>query len=296
MTASTPDPAPAAAALPYGVAEPVSPLVTRVLAHNPSPFTMSGTGTFIVGTRSVAVIDPGPEDPAHLAALQAAIGGREVAAILVTHTHKDHSPLARALAAATGAPVMGCAPLVAGEPGQQQEEGFDTGYAPDRVLEGGEAVEGEGWTLSAVHTPGHTSNHLCFALAEEAALFSGDHVMGWSTTVIIPPDGSMRAYMASLDLLAAREDRLYYPTHGPAVDRPRSHVRGLILHRRQREAQILRQLGEGATTIPAMVERMYANVDRRLWVAAGQSVLSHLIDLAERGLVTAPEPGLWAKA
>jgi glyoxylase-like metal-dependent hydrolase (beta-lactamase superfamily II) len=270
---------------PYGLTERLSPLVRRVLAPNPSPFTFTGTGTYIVGEGRVAVIDPGPDDPAHLAALTQAVAAESVSHILVTHTHMDHSPAAGPFAAATGAPVVGCAPLVLSDDGPRADAGFDPTYAPDRVLLDGEVVAGPGWTLGAVHTPGHTSNHLCFALREEAALFTGDHVMGWSTTVVAPPDGDMAAYMASLERLLSREDRIYYPTHGAPVTEPQRWTRHLIAHRRQREGQILALLAEGPQEIPAMVERMYAQVDRRLWPAAGRSVLAHLIDLSSRARV-----------
>lgn len=270
---------------PYGKVERLSPLVRRVLAHNPSAFTYTGTGTYIVGHGEVAVIDPGPNDPAHLQALTEALAGDTVSHIVVTHTHRDHSPAAVPLRAATGAPVVGCAPLALAEHGPKVEEGFDPTYAPDRVLADGEAVAGPGWTLTALHTPGHTSNHLCFALEEEKALFTGDHVMGWSTTVVTPPDGDMAAYIASLRKLLDRDDALYYPTHGAAVTEPKRLVRGLITHRKQREGQILRLLGEGPKPIPTMVAAMYANVAPVLHPAAGRSVLAHLIDLHARGLV-----------
>ena len=270
---------------PYGKIERLSPLVRRVLAHNPSAFTYTGTGTYIVGNGTVAVIDPGPNDPAHLQALTDALAGETVSHIVVTHTHRDHSPAAVPLHAATGAPVVGCAPLALAEHGPKVEEGFDRTYAPDRVLADGEQVAGPGWTLTAVHTPGHTSNHLCFALEEEKALFTGDHVMGWSTTVVTPPDGDMAAYIASLRKLLDRDDDLYYPTHGAAVTEPKRLVRGLITHRKQRESQILKLLGEGPKPIPAMVATMYANVSPVLHPAAGRSVLAHLIDLHARGLV-----------
>ncbi|TRW14339.1 MBL fold metallo-hydrolase [Glacieibacterium frigidum] len=272
-------------AAPYEVAETCSPLVRRVLARNPSPFTYTGTGTYIVGRGTVAVIDPGPADPVHLAALQAAVAGETVSHILVTHTHMDHSPAAPALKAVTGAAIMGCAPLVLRDDGPRADAGFDPNYAPDRVLADGESVNGPGWTLTAVATPGHTSNHLCFALAEERALFSGDHVMGWSTTVVAPPDGDMAAYMASLALLIPRDDAVYYPTHGAPVVEPQRFVRGLVMHRKQRETQILKLLREGTHVIPAMVASMYSGVDPRLHPAAGRSVLAHLIDLRTRGLV-----------
>lgn len=273
---------------PTGLAIALEPLVTRVLAGNPSPFTATGTQTYLVGAADLAVIDPGPDDAAHLDALLAAIDGRPVRAILCTHTHRDHSPAAPALRAATGAAIIGCAPLVLDDSGPRADASFDTGYAPDRVLADGEQVAGQGWTLTAVATPGHTSNHLCFALEESGALFTGDHVMGWSTTVVAPPDGNMAAYMASLDKLMAREqDRIYYPAHGDPIENPRRFVRGLAGHRKQREGQILRLLGEGLGAIPELVERMYVGLDPRLAGAAGRSVLAHLIDLEARRRVAA---------
>jgi glyoxylase-like metal-dependent hydrolase (beta-lactamase superfamily II) len=280
-------------AAPYGAAETLSPLVRRVLARNPSPFTFTGTGTYIVGYGTVAIIDPGPADPDHLDAVAAAVGGETVSHFLITHTHMDHSPGAGPLQARLGGIIAGCAPLVLSDDGPRADAGFDPGYAPDRVLADGEAVSGPGWTLRAVHTPGHTSNHLCFALEEERALFSGDHVMGWSTTVVAPPDGDMAAYMQSLGKLMGRSDARYYPTHGAPVDEPQRLVKGMIAHRRQRETQILGLLGEGPRAIPAMVEQMYAAIDRRLWPAAGRSVLAHLIDLEARGQVLQTEEQHW---
>lgn len=279
---------------PVGRVVTLEPLVRRVLAPNPSAFTYSGTQTYIVGEGTVAVIDPGPDDPDHVAALLRAVEGETVSAILCTHTHRDHSPAAIAFKAATGAEIVGCAPLALDDSGPRADAAFDRGYAPDRVLVDGEAVSGPGWTLQAVATPGHTSNHLCFALPESGALFTGDHVMGWSTTVISPPDGDMADYMASLDKLSRREDRIYYPAHGDPVDRPQRLVRGLAGHRRQREGQILRLLGEGPQTIPGFVARMYAGLDPRLNGAAGRSVLAHLIDLKQRGVVAA-EGEQWRK-
>ncbi|HKT84911.1 MAG TPA: MBL fold metallo-hydrolase [Novosphingobium sp.] len=273
---------------PYAVAEQAAPLVRRVLARNPSPFTYTGTQTYIVGAgRDVAVIDPGPDDAEHLDALMEAVGDARVAAILCTHTHRDHSPGAGPLAARTGAPIIGCAPLTLDDDGPRADASFDPTYRPDRVLADGETVCGEGWTLVAVATPGHTSNHLCFALPEAGALFTGDHVMGWSTSIVSPPDGDMTAYLESLGKLHAREqDRIYFPAHGPAVEKPRQLVRGMIGHRRQREKQILRQIESGRHRIEDMVPHMYKGVDQRLWPAAGRSVLAHLIDLERRELVT----------
>ena len=271
-------------AAPTGVPIQLEPLVTRVLAPNPSPYTYTGTQTHIVGTTELAVIDPGPDDPAHVAALLRAIADRPVLAILITHHHRDHSPAARPLAQATGAQIFGAAAAyVSG--GGADDAAFDVDYAPDHVLTDGDGVEGEGWTLEAVATPGHTSNHLAFALHESDALFSGDQVMGWSTTVVSPPDGDMGAYMASLDKLLAREDRVYYPGHGDAVERPQRLVRGQLGHRRQREGQIRRLLAERVGAVPELVARMYVGLDPRLVGAAERSLLAHLIDLERRGEV-----------
>ncbi len=275
--------------------EQIEPLVARVLAGNPSPYTYTGTQTYLVGTRDVAVIDPGPDLPEHLDALLAAIAGRPVRAILCTHTHRDHSPLARPLAEATGAPVVGCAALALEDVGPRADAAFDRDYAPDRVLSDGERIAGDGWTIEAVATPGHTSNHLCFALVESGALFTGDHVMGWSTSVISPPDGDMTDYMASLAKLQARGDRIYYPAHGPAVERPQRLVRGMLGHRKQREGQIVRLLDREVHAIPAMVDEMYVGLDPRLHGAAERSVLAHLIDLERRGLARV-EGNRWFRA
>ncbi|MFM9829210.1 MAG: MBL fold metallo-hydrolase [Sphingomonas sp.] len=282
-------------AMPTGDLVIYEPLVARVLAPNPSPFTFTGTQTHLVGrtdgSGDVAVIDPGPDDPAHIEAILRGLGGRPVKAIVITHTHRDHSPGSRPLKAMTGAPIIGCAPLVLEDLGPRADAAFDRDYAPDRVLADGEQIAGDGWTLTAVATPGHTSNHLCYALEESGALFTGDHVMGWSTTVVAPPDGDMAAYMASLDRLQARADQRYYPAHGEPIDNPQRFVRGLAGHRRQREGQILRTLGDGSSTIPVMVERMYVGLDARLMGAAGGSVLAHLIDLRDRGMVVAEGTG-----
>jgi glyoxylase-like metal-dependent hydrolase (beta-lactamase superfamily II) len=275
---------------PVGEADRAEPLVRRVLAGNPSAFTFTGTQSYVVGAGGdVAVIDPGPLEEDHIAALLAVIGDAEVRAIVCTHTHQDHSPAAAPLAARTGAPVIGCAPFNIADDGPRADASFDPGYRPDRVLADGERLSGDGWTLTAVATPGHTSNHLCYALEETGALFTGDHVMGWSTSVVSPPDGDMTAYMASLQKLHERDDRIYYPAHGPAVTKPRQLVRGMIGHRRQREAQILRQIEGGTNRIPDMVPQMYKGVDRKLWPAAERSVLAHLIDLERRGRVSRSE-------
>lgn len=278
---------------PTGIAEQCEELVRRVLAPNPSPYTYTGTQTYIVGAGSeVAVIDPGPADQAHLDAILLAVGEAKVTAIMCTHTHRDHSPAAAPLAERTGAPIVGCAPLVIETTLPRSDEAFDKSYAPDRVMEDGEAMTGPGWTLRAVHTPGHTSNHLCFALEESGALFTGDHVMGWSTSVVIPPDGDMGDYMKSLEKLQAREDRIYYSAHGDPITRPRQLVRGMIGHRRQRENQILRLLNERARSIPEFIPEMYKGLDERLHGAAQMSVKAHLLDLERRGMVSI-EGDIW---
>lgn len=278
-----------------GVAMALDPLVTRVLAPNPSAFTHTGTQSYLVGTRDVAVIDPGPADEAHVEALLRAIGGRPLVAIVLTHHHRDHSPASRPLAAATGAPIVGAAPVFVGDAGPRADAAFDADYAPDRVLAEGDTVVGDGWTLEAIATPGHTSNHLAFALPQAQALFSGDHVMGWSTSIVSPPDGDMGDYMASLEKLMGREDRVYYPGHGPEVERPQRLVRGLLGHRKQREGQIVRLLADAPRDVPAMVEKMYVGLDRRLFPAAERSVLAHLIDLERQGRVR-QEDGSWIAA
>ncbi|NNC59343.1 MAG: MBL fold metallo-hydrolase [Erythrobacter sp.] len=271
---------------PVGLVERPEPLVGRILAPNPSPYTFTGTQSYIVGTEGeVAVIDPGPAEPDHIDAIVNAIGDDKLVAIMCTHTHRDHSPAAAPLAKLTGAPIVGCAPLVIATDLPRADEAFDTSYAPDRVLEDGEAMTGRGWTLRAVHTPGHTSNHLCFALEETSALFTGDHVMGWSTSVVIPPDGDMGHYMDSLDRLYQREDRVYYSAHGAPITKPRQLVRGMIGHRRQRENQIMRHLGDKPLQLPDFIPLMYKGLDPRLDKAAQMSVLAHLIDLERRGMV-----------
>jgi len=268
---------------PYAKLEQLEPGIARVLAHNPSAFTYFGTQTYLIGDGEVAVIDPGPDLPEHLLALEQAIAGRAVAAIMCTHTHRDHSPAARPLAERAGAPIVGCAPLALETVGPRADASFDGDYAPDRVLADGEAIMIGGEPVTAVATPGHTSNHLCFSYG--GALFSGDHVMGWSTTVVVPPDGDMADYMRSLDKLRKRDDRVYYPAHGPAVTNPQQYARHLLGHRMQREKQILKLVGQRARDVPDIVAQAYPGLDPRLTVAAGGSVLAHLIDLERRELV-----------
>jgi len=272
---------------PYAKLEELEPGIARVLAHNPSAFTYYGTQSYLIGTDQVAVIDPGPDLPEHVDALVAAIAGRPVVAILCTHTHRDHSPAARPLAQRTGASIIGCMPLALETVGPRADASFDGDYAPDRVMDDGELLEIDGETVAAVATPGHTSNHLCFSY--RGALFSGDHVMGWSTTVVVPPDGDMAAYMASLDKLRRRDDRIYYPAHGPAVTNPQQYVRHLVGHRMQREKQILTLVRERQRPIPDIVASAYPALDPRLTVAAGGSVYAHLLDLERRGLVQRQE-------
>lgn len=268
---------------PYEKLEALEPGIARVLAHNPSAFTYYGTQTYLIGDGELAVIDPGPDDPGHIDAIVEAIGDRTVVAILCTHTHRDHSPAAAPLANRTGAPVVGCAPLALESVGPRADASFDGDYSPHRVLGDGESLRVDGCELVAVATPGHTSNHLCYAWGD--ALFTGDHVMGWSTTVVVPPDGDMAAYMQSLDKLRKRGDRVYYPAHGPPVTNPKQYVRHLVGHRMQRERQILKLVNARSRDIPDIVANAYPGLDPRLTTAAGGSVYAHLLDLERRGMV-----------
>lgn len=276
---------------PAGAVTRLAPLVRRVLAPNKGPFTFTGTCSYIVGEGQVAVIDPGPEDEAHINALLAALKGETISAILVTHTHRDHSPGARLLQRRTRAPIIGCATHVpmADPPSGRLDASHDLDHAPDHVLKDGEIFKGDGFTLEAIATPGHASNHLAFALPEENGLFSGDHVMAWSTSIVAPPDGNMRDYMASLDKIAARPEQIYWPGHGHALTEPQRFVRLLAMHRRQREAAILERLAQGDRTIPDIVRVIYKGVDERLHRAAGLSVLAHLEDLLSRELISSDQ-------
>jgi glyoxylase-like metal-dependent hydrolase (beta-lactamase superfamily II) len=278
--------------------EEVVPAVRRVLANNPSPFTFKGTVSYIVGRGRVAIIDPGPLDEAHIAALLDAVRGETVTHIFVTHTHRDHSPAVPRIKAATGAMVLAegphrpARPLHVGE-APRLDASNDTDFRPDRALRDGEVIAGPGWTIEAVATPGHTANHMAFALKEADLLFSGDHVMAWSTPVVAPPDGAMSDYMASLQKLARRSEPVYLPGHGGAVrDAPR-FVAHYIRHRQAREASILHRLTKGEADIPTLVRAIYIGLDPRLVKAAGLSILAHLEDLVTRGLVvTEGEPSI----
>lgn len=275
----------------YGRVDQVSPLIRRVIANNPGPFTFTGTGTYIIGTGQVAVIDPGPDLDDHLEAILTALEGETVSHILITHNHLDHSPLARPLAALTGAKIYS-KPIVpkAQDSDVVTEAGDDEGFQPDVTLSGGEIIKGPGWTFEAIHTPGHTSNHICYALTEENALFSGDHIMGWSTTVITPPDGDMGDYFASLDTIQARNFTTLWPTHGPPITEVRPFIQAYSDHRRAREDQILAQLANGPASILTIVPIIYAAVDSRLHPAAARSIQAHVIHMVHQGRLICDGP------
>jgi glyoxylase-like metal-dependent hydrolase (beta-lactamase superfamily II) len=285
-------------AVTYGVAQTISPLIRRIVANNPGPFTYHGTGTYLIGQGEVAVVDPGPALRAHVDALLAALArtGERISHQLITHTHNDHSPAARLLRERTGARTYGFGPHAQGrhERGATVEAGGDLEFTPDVRVGHGDVIEGAGWSLECVHTPGHCSNHICYGLREERVLLTGDHVMGWSTSVISPPDGDMGAYLASLELLLEREDCSYLPTHGPAIERPKPFVGALIEHRRERERQILACIEAGIHRIPEMIPRMYAQTPVILYPAAARSVLAHVLHMIDRGLLqhSENEPGL----
>jgi glyoxylase-like metal-dependent hydrolase (beta-lactamase superfamily II) len=273
----------------YGSVSQIAPGIRRVIANNPGPFTFHGTGTYILGTGNVAVIDPGPDDEEHIGAILAALDGETISHILVTHTHMDHSPGCRPLQALTGAPTYAYGPHGAGklEQGVQVEEGGDMDFAPDHLVKHGDIIQGGDWTVECVYTPGHTSNHMCFALQEQKALFTGDHVMGWSTSIISPPDGDMAAYMQSLELLLERDDAVYWPTHGPSIIDPKTHVRAYIAHRIEREEQILKCIDEGTHSIRDMVPLMYRDTPEFMYPAAARSVLAAMENLLRKNQVVA---------
>lgn len=273
--------------VPFETDVALSPLIHRVLARNPGPFTFKGTGVYVIGGNDVAVIDPGPDIPEHIESLKRALDGKRLQHILVTHTHTDHSPAAKALKEWSGAKTYAFGPHGSGkaDEGVKIEEGGDMEFVPDVFVRDGDAIEGRGYTFECVFTPGHTSNHMCFALREEKALFTGDHVMGWSTTVVAPPDGDMASYMTSLRKLVVRDDATLWPTHGGPVRDPKPFLEAYIAHRLAREGQILAALRERIETIPAIVARLYADVDTRLHPAAARSVLAHLIQMIGDGRV-----------
>ena len=278
----------------YGTVTQLAPGIRRVIANNPGPFTFHGTGTYILGTGKVAVIDPGPDDEAHIDAILAGLPGEEVSHILVTHTHMDHSPGCRLLQAKTGAPTYAYGPHGAGkiEQGVQVEEGGDMDFDPDHLLAHGDIIQGEDWTVECVYTPGHTSNHLCFSLQEQKALFTGDHVMGWSTSIISPPDGDMADYMQSLELLLERDDDVYWPTHGPSIIEPKTHVQAYIDHRLEREQQILECIDKGTHQIREMVPLMYRDTPEFMYPAAARSVLAAMENLVRKEQVIVQGDGL----
>jgi glyoxylase-like metal-dependent hydrolase (beta-lactamase superfamily II) len=279
----------------HGTAVTVAPGVQRLTAPNAGPFTFHGTNSYIVGDRSVCVIDPGPEDEAHWQALVAALGHREVTHIAVSHTHRDHSPLARRLKERTGAVIVAegqhraARPLFHGETNPFAESS-DIDFRPDIALGEGDRVEGDGWTLETVLTPGHCANHACFGLSGTGILFSADHVMAWATSIVAPPDGAMADYMASLERLLARDDRVYLPGHGGPVSEPQAFVRGLRTHRRMRERAILERIRSGDRGIAEMVAAIYRDTDPRLHGAAALSVLAHIEDLVARGDIRSDGP------
>ncbi|HEY2444735.1 MAG TPA: MBL fold metallo-hydrolase [Rhizomicrobium sp.] len=272
---------------PYSECLQVGPLIQRVLAPNPGPFTFRGTGVYIVGARDVAVIDPGPDIPAHVEALKRALSGRRVSHILLTHAHNDHSPAAAPLKEWCGAKTYAFGPHGSNveDKGIKIEEGGDRAFMPDIRVRDGDTLEGDDFSIECVFTPGHTSNHMCYALERESALFTGDHVMGWSTTVVAPPDGDMAAYRASLEKLLCRDDRVLWPTHGGPIRDPKPFLHAYLDHRAEREAQILACLRDGVRLIPDIVARLYADVDKRLHPAAARSVLAHLIQMESDGRV-----------
>ena len=273
----------------YGAGIRLSPLIERVVCNNPGPFTFYGTGTYLIGKDRLCIIDPGPDDDQHFDALIAAIAGRDVSHILITHTHLDHSPLAARLKQATGAETCGVGPHSNGllDDGVRIDAGGDLDFVPDVEIRHGDVITGNGWNMECVFTPGHTANHMCFALLEENSLFTGDHIMAWSTSVIIPPDGNMGDYYNSLKLLIERDDAVYWPTHGGPRHKPKPYVRAFLTHRLMREEAILRRIQKGDRQIMTIVENVYSDIDPRLHPAAAMSTLAHIQHLLERGKIKA---------
>jgi glyoxylase-like metal-dependent hydrolase (beta-lactamase superfamily II) len=281
--------------LPHGAVEETAPGVRRLVCNNPSAFTFRGTNTYVIGRGRVAVMDPGPENAVHLAAILAATQGETVTHVIVTHTHRDHSPGAAALVAATGARTYGFGPHMT--PPDQGGEGGDHGFRPDVTVPEGGVVEGDDWRLTALHTPGHCANHLCFSMDGNGVLFSADHVMGWSTSVVSPPDGDMADYMASLDRLIARDDAVLLPGHGPAIRDPRPFMQALRAHRLEREAKVLEALTAAVMApVEELVAPVYGPLDPKLVPAAGRSLLAHLMKLEREGVVRSSVAGNWLVA
>lgn len=270
---------------PYGVVETITPTIRRITAPNPMPYTFKGTGTYIIGHGTVAVIDPGPDIPSHIDAILIALEGETISHILVTHNHVDHSPAARPLSNLCGAQIY------AHDVKSQQyhkadvEEGLDKSFNPDVILRDGDIIKGENWTIEAVHTPGHLSNHICFSYHEEKALFSGDHIMGWSTTIVSPPDGNMQHYMDSLEKLLKRDEEIYYPTHGWPIEKPRNLVRQTLAHRIRRDKEICRVIENGANKLDQIIKEIYVKIDPKLVLAAERTIYAHLIRLVDLGKV-----------
>jgi len=276
----------------YRQIEQVAPGIRRIIAENPSPFTLHGTGTYIIGEGEVAVIDPGPRDAAHIDALVSGLGDEVISHVLVTHTHMDHSPGCALLRERCDAKTYAFGPHGAGKlaDGVQVEEGGDMEFAPDVLVKDGDIIRGKGFSVECVYTPGHTSNHICFQYIEQQALFTGDHVMGWSTSIISPPDGDMGDYLRSLEKLLTRNDRVYWPTHGPCIEDPKAFVQKFIEHRLEREAQILAALTRGLTTIERMVPEMYEGLPEFMYPAAARSVLAAIEHMVNKGEVASDQP------
>lgn len=271
----------------YGEVSQLSPLIARVVCNNPSPFTFFGTGTYLIGQNNLVIIDPGPNDDEHLADLIKAIDGRVVSHILITHPHADHSPLATKLSGATGAKIWGKPENKGHKPiSHETEEGDDFGFIPDFEINDGQIIQANGFEIECIATPGHTSGHYCFGLPSENALFSGDHIMGWSTSVILPPDGNMNQYISSLEKIKTRNYEIIYPTHGAPIPKPRDFIDAYINHRLEREKQIIDCIKNGISQINDMVPLLYANVDKRLWPAAARSIHAHLIRLVENEIAS----------
>ena len=271
---------------PYGEIENIADNVRRITAPNPAPYTFKGTGTYIIGHGEVAVIDPGPNIPSHIDAIMTALIDEKISHILVTHNHKDHSPAARPLAELCGAKIYAYDVNEQLYSDMEVEEGIDKEFYPDVIIKDGDLIEGKNWTIEAVHTPGHLSNHLCFSYLQQGSLFTGDHIMGWSTTIISPPDGDMQDYLDSLKKLIDRNEKIYYPTHGLPIENPKQFVRQLHGHRLRRDKEIVRALDQGATTIDQIVSILYLNIDQKLHLAASRTIFAHLIRLVDIGDVS----------